>query len=143
MKFAGLIALILAAFSVGAVACGGGGSGDAETAVRDFFSSINDKDGGKAYDNLSKDCLGDFTKEQFSQAFGVGLAVLGDAKVVIDNVEVTENGDNATAKVTGKIEGGPLDGTSQDDADLPLKKEDGKWKIADCSFAQGLGGGGS
>lgn len=115
---------------------------EAEASVLSFFDSINEKDGGKAYDNLSESCLGGLPRNEFVEAFNVGLAVLGDAKIVIDNVEVSENGDSATAKVTGKIEGGALDGTSQDDADLPLKKEDGKWKIADCSFA-GLGGSGS
>ncbi len=75
MKLASLFALILAAFSLAAVACGGDDGGDAEAAVRDFYSSIGDKDGNKAYDNLSKDCLGNFSKEQFSQAFAAGLSV--------------------------------------------------------------------
>ena len=59
LKFAGLFALILAAFSVGTVACGGGDdTTDAENSVRSFLDSINNHDAGLAYDNFSKDCIG-------------------------------------------------------------------------------------
>jgi ketosteroid isomerase-like protein len=68
----------------------------------------------------------------------VGLNVLGDAKVDIESIDVTESGDTATADVKAKLEGGPegIDGLDQSRSDVPLKKEDGNWKISDCSFAR-------
>jgi hypothetical protein len=43
---------------------GNGGDGDsAESVVRTFFDSINDKDPSKAFNALSKDCVQGFTED--------------------------------------------------------------------------------
>ncbi len=131
---------VLGVLAAVAIACGGGSDSDAKGSVEGFFQAFNDHDANKMYDLFAKDCVKDVSKDEFKTAFEFGFTFIGDSKVKIDDIKIKEDGDSATATVTGKFEGGPLEGTPASEDDIALKKEDGKWKVADCSFAQ-LGGG--
>ncbi len=138
MKLPRLLALVLGSFTLLAAACGGGG--DSKATVQGFFDAFNDRDADKIYDSFSSSCLQGITKDQFNQGWALGASFIGDSKAKIESIDVKEDGDNASATVKGKFEGGPLDGADAQEDTLDLKKEDGKWKIADCSFIQGLTG---
>jgi hypothetical protein len=114
----------------------------AKAAVTAFYSSIGDKDGAEAYNAISKSCLPGLTQDQFTQAFNLGLAVLGDTKLVVDSVDVKVDGNTATADVKAKFQGGAFDGTPQDATGVSLGKEGTAWVINDCTFVQQLVGGG-
>jgi hypothetical protein len=126
------------------VACGDDGdSADARKPIDDFYASVESKDAAKAYNSISPECLTGFSQDAFTQAFNLGLSVLGDAKVTLESVEVTTDGDTGSADVQGKIEGGQFDGTEQDATDVALARSGDQWKIADCEFVQQFVRGGS
>jgi hypothetical protein len=126
------------AVTLAVAGCGGGGQGDKEkieATIKDYFAAFADTDPAKACDQLvasdqdalenaagAKDCRAALTKALQAPAIKRYAPQLRDVKIL--SVKIT--GDEATAKVRAI-------GAA---TDVPLRKENGDWKIA----AKGIAG---
>ena len=127
MKLSRLAALLTALTLACAFAVAGcGGEDSPADVVEDFYSALSDGDAGEICDLLSNSaqedaagnedsCEDGVQKEIDSGAAEEALGAAGDVEVG----DATEDGDTAEVTVT----------SGDDEAQVPLVKEDGEWKI--------------
>ena len=123
-KLAALLAALALAFAFAAAGCGGDDS--PEDVVESFYSALGDGDAGEICDLLSDSAAESAAEDEETCEAGVQKGIdsgaAEEALGVADEVEVgdaTEDGDTAEVTVT----------FGDEEAQVPLVKEDGEWKI--------------
>jgi hypothetical protein len=135
------IVLLALAVAIPAAACGGGGGqAGPEDAIRDFVRAANRDKPSEMYNRLSEECRQGVTLEEFVSAWGLWLVLYSDiGQLKAENVEVvTRDEDTATVnfdwviRIRGedvRMPGFLMPGDRQG---LPLVKEHGQWRLANC-----------
>ena len=123
-KLAALLAALTLAFAFAVAGCGGEDS--PEDVVESFYSALADGDAGEICDLLSSSAAESAAEDEDTCEAGVEKGIdsgaAEEALGAADDVEVgdaTEDGDTAEVTVT----------SGDDEAQVPLVKEDGEWKI--------------
>lgn len=135
-----IAALATVALATGLVACGGGDASDSGTsspadAVTSYFGAVKDGDADRICQLLTSDSVDAVVAsgtDGSDCAAVAGEQDFGNFPADLKVGDATEDGDTATVAVTG-------DGQS---ASVPLKMEDGEWKIdlAGIAASQSAGG---
>ncbi len=134
----GFFAALAVATAVVLSACSQSDDGP-KAAIEKFVNAINDRDAAAVLRVHASQCAKGIDIKAFGDTFSAGFAPLGDVKIEIRSLDVTETGDSAVAHVSGVLQGGPLDGHDFTEltggtSSIPLAKEGDVWHITDCSF---------
>jgi hypothetical protein len=106
---------------------GGGGEGSAEDVVKRVISAIDDKDTQAALATLCDSSVK-------SPAFELDKAPASVTLKASQAGDITEQGDNARARLSIKVTEGASSKGSTVNMSLTLKKKDGKWCVSNASM---------
>ena len=136
MRTAGVTVLGLAV-----VACGGGGPGGDEGAIknifRDFFRAFEDADASLLASLLIDDCedADSIAERAIQSSLSRGLADVEYDVTGVDIRDLTETTAEAIPQGTSSVEGDEFPLVDSADPEYArLIKIDGEWKLADCNI---------
>ena len=133
MRYLGIAAAAVLLLS--AAACGDENDADA---MRDTYKSslaaVNNNDGAKSYELLSKACRDSISKEQWANQIERANAALGKGKLEVDTFEVVaQRGTEATVRSNARAKDAPPDlSIPSAPREYRMLKEGGDWRLDDC-----------